>query len=378
MFAVYAHPIRTGDRASNSIEYKPLISIADWSCHCPFLDFFLPASPLFQTPIQRRPAVECRQSLCDRNPQDARFFYIQTRTTLDMSQQFNPCITDDGSYTFFSEEFGQTFHSKYGAKEESIYKYAIPTLLSEKASRGHLRILDICYGLGYNSAAALATIWRSNPNCTVEIIALEIDRSVPISAIEHHLLNDWEEPIPSLLTQLIQMESILVPRGSANETARLNARLILGDARQTIVDPLDRGFQADAIFLDPFSPTACPQLWTIEFIDRVAKCCASDGIIATYSCASAVRTAMVEAGLFVGDTSPVGRKSPGTIASFNAAQITPLSQQEREHLQTRAAIPYRDPTLSDSMAKIIIRRELEQDDCGLETTSQWKKRWRKN
>jgi tRNA U34 5-methylaminomethyl-2-thiouridine-forming methyltransferase MnmC len=293
-----------------------------------------------------------------------------------MSQQFNPCITDDGSYTFFSEEFGQTFHSKYGAREESIYKYAIPTLLAEKASRGHLRILDICYGLGYNSAAALATIWRSNPDCSVEIMALELDRAVPISAIEHNLLNDWTEPIPQLLTQLVRAESILVPRGSANDTGQLSAELIFGDARQTIERVIAREFTADAIFLDPFSPTACPQLWTLEFIDRVAKCCASDGIIATYSCASAVRTALVAAGLFVGDTSPVGRKSPGTIASFAAAQLTPLSQQELEHLSTRAAIPYRDPTLSDSMAKIIIRRELEQDDCGLETTSQWKKRWR--
>ena len=50
-----------------------------------------------------------------------------------MSQQFNPCITEDGSYTFFSEEFGQTFHSRYGAKEEALFKYAIPTLLAEKS-----------------------------------------------------------------------------------------------------------------------------------------------------------------------------------------------------------------------------------------------------
>jgi tRNA U34 5-methylaminomethyl-2-thiouridine-forming methyltransferase MnmC len=285
-----------------------------------------------------------------------------------MSQQFDPCLTDDGSYTFFSEQFGQTFHSKYGAKEESIFKYAIPTLLAEKASLGHLRILDICYGLGYNSAAALATIWRSNPNCTIEIIALELDRSVPVSAIEHHLLNDWEEPIPQLLTRLGRAELI--------ETAKLKAQLIFGDARQTIDRVIDRSFQADAIFLDPFSPTACPQLWTVEFIDRVAKCCAADGIIATYSCAAAVRAALVSARLFVGDSTPVGRKSPGTIASFTSSQLTPLSQQELEHLQTRAAIPYRDPSLADSMAKIIIRRELEQDECGLETTSQWKKRWR--
>ena len=285
-----------------------------------------------------------------------------------MSQRFNPWLTDDGSYTFFSEEFGQTFHSKYGAKEESLFKYAIPTLLAQKAERGHLRLLDICYGLGYNTAAALSTIWRSNPACQVEIIALELDRTVPSAAIEHHLLDNWEQPIPQLLAQFVSDGVI--------DRSQLQARLSLGDARQTIEQVIERGFAADAIFLDPFSPTACPQLWTIEFIDRVSKCCAPDGIIATYSCASAVRTAMVTAGLCLGDSMPVGRKSPGTVASFDGTQLTPLSQQEREHLQTRAAIPYRDPSLMDSMAKIIIRRELEQYDCKLETTSQWKKRWR--
>jgi tRNA U34 5-methylaminomethyl-2-thiouridine-forming methyltransferase MnmC len=285
-----------------------------------------------------------------------------------MSPQFDPCATDDGSYTFFSAEFGQTFHSKYGAKEESIFKYAVPTQLAAKANRGHLQLLDICYGLGYNSAAALSTIWRSNPNCTVEIIALELDKTVPTAAIEHQLLANWEDPIPQLLAQLAQGETI--------DTKQLQAQLIFGDARQTIQQVIDRGFKADAIFLDPFSPLSCPQLWTIEFIDRVAKCCAVDGMIATYSCAAAVRTAMIQAGLSIADSIPVGRKAPGTIASFNPAQLPLLSQQELEHLQTRAAIPYRDPTLSDSMAKIVIRRELEQDDCGLETTSQWKKRWR--
>jgi tRNA U34 5-methylaminomethyl-2-thiouridine-forming methyltransferase MnmC len=287
-----------------------------------------------------------------------------------MSQQFDPCITNDGSYTFFSEEFGQTFHSKYGAKEEALFKYAIPTLLAEKANRGHLRILDICYGLGYNSAAALSTIWRSNPDCTVEIIALELDRSVAISAIEHQLFSEWEDPIPHLLAQLA--------RGELINISQLKAELIFGDARQTIQQVIDREFKADAVFLDPFSPLACPQLWTVEFIDLVAKCCADDGMISTYSCAAAVRTAMIQAGLSIANLTPVGRKAPGTIASFDAAQFPPLSPQELEHLQTRAAIPYRDPTLTDSMAKIVIRRELEQDDCGLETTSQWKKRWRRS
>jgi tRNA U34 5-methylaminomethyl-2-thiouridine-forming methyltransferase MnmC len=281
---------------------------------------------------------------------------------------FNPYPTDDGSYTFFSPEFGQTFHSKYGAKEESIYKFSVPTLLAEKASRGHLYLLDVCYGLGYNTAAALSTIWQAHPNCIVELFALELDRTVPIAAIEYQLLADWADPIPYLLSQLAENQIV--------NQDRLTGRLLLGDARQTIDIVRAAGFQADAIFLDPFSPLSCPQLWTVEFIDRVANCCANDGRIATYSCAAAVRTAMIAAGLQVGDSVPVGRKAPGTIASFSSEGLPPLSQQELEHLQTRAAIPYRDPTLADSMAQIVLRRELEQDNCGLETTSQWKKRWR--
>ncbi len=284
------------------------------------------------------------------------------------TNSFDPYPTDDGSYTFFSPEFGQTFHSKYGAKEESIHKFAVPTLLAQKAIGGELRILDVCYGLGYNTAAALATIWQANPDCQIEIIALELDETVPLAAIEHQLLADWAAPIPQLLGKLAETKSI--------QTDRLTARLILGDARQTIAKVREMNFQADAIFLDPFSPLACPQLWTVEFIDRVASCCAPDGRIATYSCAAAVRTAMISAGLQIADSIPVGRKAPGTIASFSPEGLPVLTQQELEHLQTRAAIPYRDPTLADSMAKIVIRRELEQDACGWETTSQWKKRWR--
>jgi hypothetical protein len=38
-------------------------------------------------------------------------------------------------------------------------------------------------GLGYNTAAALQTIWAVNPNCYVEVIGLELNASVPIAAI---------------------------------------------------------------------------------------------------------------------------------------------------------------------------------------------------
>lgn len=40
-----------------------------------------------------------------------------------------------------------------------------------------------------------------------------------------------------------------------------------------------------------------------------------------------------------------------------------------------AAIPYREPQLSDRADVIIRRREKEQRTCTLEPTSGWRKRW---
>jgi tRNA U34 5-methylaminomethyl-2-thiouridine-forming methyltransferase MnmC len=283
--------------------------------------------------------------------------------------------TDDGSFTFFSAEFGQAFHSSYGARSEALDKYVAGTQLSQRTHRSPLRILDICYGLGYNSAAALAEIWRVNPSCQVEIIALEISPQVSQAAIDRGLMEQWPEPIPQLLTEL-------VIRGQVQDQ-RLRARLEWGDARQTIQLVRnsfagangDQEFLADAIFLDPFSPRSCPQLWTIEFLALVAACCAPDSLLATYSCAAAVRTALQATGLVIADLPAVGRKSPGTVASWNPQLLPALPRVAQEHLLTKAAVPYRDPQLQDSINTIIQRREQEQLLSPLASSAQWKKRW---
>jgi tRNA U34 5-methylaminomethyl-2-thiouridine-forming methyltransferase MnmC len=295
--------------------------------------------------------------------------------------KFKPQITADGSCTFFSPEFGQTFHSHFGARQEAERKFVEPTQLALQAQQPEVKILDVCYGLGYNTAAALATIWQVNPDCYVEWVGLELDPMVPLCAIGENLLDSWPADIVQLLTELATDHQLNHPK--------INAQLLIGDARQTIQQIVHRGFQADAIFLDPFSPPSCPQLWTVDFLRLVAQCLKSTGYLATYSCSAAVRTALIEVGLKIGSTPPVGRRSPGTIAWWTGESDsgfprfdhskTPvdirLSQLEREHLQTRAAIPYRDPTLGDCSELILQRRQLEQQTSSLETTSQWKKRW---
>jgi tRNA U34 5-methylaminomethyl-2-thiouridine-forming methyltransferase MnmC len=285
---------------------------------------------------------------------------------------WTPQLTDDGSFTFFSDEFGEAFHSRQGAKQEAFLKFAQATNLLEKANQSQICLLDVCYGLGYNTAAALETIWSANPKCFVEAYGLELDATVPQAAVGPLLINSWSELVQTILRTLADQHQCSTPQ--------LQAKLLIGDARQTIQSLHQAGIQADAIFFDPFSPRRCPQLWTVEFFQQVARCLAPTGKLATYSRSASVRAAMQAAGLQIG-TIPLNDAhlphewSQGTVASFAAETLTPLSLMEQEHLHTRAAIPYRDPLLSDTAEKILERHTLEQQQSQLESTSSWRRRW---
>jgi tRNA U34 5-methylaminomethyl-2-thiouridine-forming methyltransferase MnmC len=285
--------------------------------------------------------------------------------------------TADGSTTFWSETFQEAFHSQFGAKQEAIAKFVVPSRILEKAScsgnsEPSLNILDVCYGLGYNTAAAIESVLalsvlalkECGNSSRLQIIALENNLQVPQQAIALGLTNIWSPEVVEILQMVATQQSVHTPN--------LQVQLRIGDAREAIGSVPERF--ADAIFLDPFSPPHCPQLWTVEFMQLLANCLKLDGYLVTYSCAAAVRAAMLAVGFTIGSTTPVGRKSPGTIACLSPDLITPLTETEREPLQTRAAIPYRDPTLSDLAVNILNRRQAEQNLSSLPSSSSWRKR----
>lgn len=275
--------------------------------------------------------------------------------------------TGDGSQTFFSPEFGEWFHSRAGAYGEARRTYGEATdWVARSRHRGQMVLLDICYGLGYNSAAALEALAPLDPPVSVQLVGLELDGRVPQAAIAQGLVKNWPPAVQTTLTHLA---------AGLPTPAPIDGKLLLGDARQTLPDLIRSGFQADVIFLDPFSPPRCPQLWTVEFLTWVAQGLKRDGILATYSCAAAVRAALQLAGLSIGASAAAGRRWPGTVANWGDRPLPPLSQQEQEHLATRAAVPYRDLTLGDDAATIHQRRHREQAQSPLLPTGPWRRRW---
>jgi hypothetical protein len=87
-------------------------------------------------------------------------------------------LTADNTETFLNEEVGESYHSYTGAVEEALKKYAIPCKIVEKAKLGKIRILDVCFGMGYNSAMAIDIALQENPHCEIEVVGLEYDTEI--------------------------------------------------------------------------------------------------------------------------------------------------------------------------------------------------------
>ena len=207
--------------------------------------------------------------------------------------------TADGTETFLNQEIGEAYHSQTGAVEEAFKKYSIPCQIKELAQKGTIKILDICFGIGYNSAAAIDTALEANPNCQIEIIALEYDPEI-INKIQ-----EVNPPIKnySLFKKLKNLES---------KEKNISLKILLGDARETIKQLKDNYF--DAIFLDPFSPKTSPEMWNTNFLKEIYRVIKENKILATYTCARMVRENLKQAGFSYDDGPIVGRRGPGTVA----------------------------------------------------------------
>ena len=70
--------------------------------------------------------------------------------------EFYPYFTNDGSVGLYSPQDDDIYHSTYGALTEAYEKFIFPANLDNYfKSHNKIKILDICFGIGYNSKAFL-------------------------------------------------------------------------------------------------------------------------------------------------------------------------------------------------------------------------------
>ncbi len=198
-------------------------------------------------------------------------------------------LSSDGTRTLYSKEFDEAYHStKDGALHESLQKHVIPAL-SFKRSQTDLTILDICFGLGYNTFATLYYVKKNNLKTKLHILSPEFDEELIAS------LADFDYP-PEFET--IQEIIKKLSRNLYYEDDQFKIEILLGDAREKI--PLIQE-RIDIVYQDAFSPRKNPLLWTQEYFADIATISHEDMLLTSYSTASSTRLGLYENGfsLFV-------------------------------------------------------------------------------
>ena len=211
-------------------------------------------------------------------------------------------ITADNSESFMNEVVGESYHSHTGGVEEALKKYAVPCKIKELAKTGKLKILDVCFGMGYNSAMAISVALEENPDCEVEVVGLEYDPQI-ISKIQ-----EVNPPIA-----FFQHYKKLTPQVLEFKEGKVSVKVLLGDGRERCKELPENYF--DAVFFDPFSPKTAPEMWQVPFFEQMYRVMKNAAILATYSCARMARDNMSKAGLMYDDGPILGRRGPGTIAT---------------------------------------------------------------
>lgn len=191
--------------------------------------------------------------------------------------------SDDGSFTAYSKEYDEHYHStKDGALHESLYKHVIPAL-TRKQEQKEIVILDICFGLGFNTLATLYYHKQNNLTSKLYIYSPELDAKLVKSLIHFNY--------PKEFKPFLKIINALVTTGKYSDDL-WHVEVFVGDAREYIKQFESEKF--DIIYQDAFSPKTNPILWTLEYFADISKCIKPNGILTTYSIALQIRLALYE------------------------------------------------------------------------------------
>ena len=272
---------------------------------------------------------------------------------------------------------------------EARETFVAPAEVGRFAPGTTVTVVEVCVGTATNTAALLEAC--ADQGLTLRWWGLELDpATLRLALTSEGFRRQWRADALGSLMELEQRSAWTSPRGEG--------RMLWGDARATLAPLVQQlGGQVDLVLHDAFSPRHCPQLWTLEFLGRLAQLLAPQGRLITYCSAAAVRQALRLSGLAVvaipaqtplhqgSGTSPLRRRgwSGGTVASPSplapSPWLRPLGPMEEEHLATSAGEPYRDPTGQSEAAAIVAQRSQAQAEGlasgRLSSSSAWRRRW---
>lgn len=200
-------------------------------------------------------------------------------------------LTKDGSHTIAVPELNVTYHSIYGAIQESLHVFIEAGLNTSGRFRrpGMLKILEAGFGTGLN---ALLTFIETEKTGTK--IYYETIEPYPLEEAEGKSLNYCRQLSRQDLLPFFEK---LHTCGWEQEMA-VTENFIFKKTRTSLIN-YSANQLYHLIYYDAFAPNAQPELWTKEVFDKMYSWLVPGGILVTYCCKGDVRRAMTAAGFSV-------------------------------------------------------------------------------
>ena len=227
--------------------------------------------------------------------------------------------TNDGTNTLFSQKYKQHFHDiKIGAMNESLHKHIIPAFSFHKNIKS-LRILDICFGLGYNTFFTIYYILKHKLKIQLEIYSPELDKSL-IDSLNYFNFPKEFDNISHIIYSLLKTNKF--------KDDNMYIEIFIGNAREYIKSLKN----INIVYQDAFSSLVNKELWTYEYFKNLYKVCDDNIILTTYAIATPIRLSMYKAGFEIYEIKTFSKKH--TIAfkskqNINAKYIDMILKQNR-------------------------------------------------
>jgi tRNA U34 5-methylaminomethyl-2-thiouridine-forming methyltransferase MnmC len=204
-----------------------------------------------------------------------------------------------------SDQFDDPYFSAQGGLGEGEHVFLAGNNLPARFAPG-FQIAELGFGTGLSALTAWKTWEQAGMTTPLRFTSFEAFPMAPTDMAR--ALEAFPDIAPWAARFLPHWQG-----GGICDLGSLQLEVIIGDARRSL--PEWTG-QADAWFLDGFSPVKNPELWQADLMAQVARHTRSGGSAATYTAAGFVRRGLQDAGFEVTRVPGFGRKRHMTRAQM--------------------------------------------------------------
>lgn len=225
---------------------------------------------------------------------------------MNLSKAQSEEITWRENGTPVSERFDDPYFSLTDGFAETEHVFLTGNNLPERF-HDDFHIAELGFGTGLNFLSAWRLWVESDQTSLLKFTSFEM---FPLKASSmEQALSIW----PALTPYMDEFLSAW-SRGASMRNDKVELNVIIGDARDTL--PIWQE-KADAWFLDGFSPSKNPELWSPEIYREIANHSNKNATFATYSAAGHVRRGLGEVGFDIEKRQGYGHKRHMCVGRYN-------------------------------------------------------------